>query len=83
MSNENPKKTVIFVCNVIIMVASKASLFVALAFLGSTAIILFSKQLDNAFVAKQHYAPKIARLTALPDEGIGRIDKGTHFYRLC
>ena len=63
------------------MVASKASLFVALAFLGSTAIILFSKQLDNAFVVKQHYAPKIARLAALSDE-VGRIDKGTHVYRL-
>ena len=65
------------------MVASKASLFVALAFLGSTALILFSKQLDNAFVVQQHYAPKIARLTALSGEA-GRIYEGTtHFYRLC
>ena len=65
------------------MVACKASLFVAFAFLVSTALILFSNQLDNAFAEQQHYAPKIARLIALPDEGIGRIDKGTHFYRLC
>ena len=64
------------------MVASKASLFVALAFIGSTALILFSKQLDNAFVVQQPYAPKIARLTALPDE-VGRKYKGTYFDRLC
>ena len=75
MSNENPKNTV---RNLIIMVACKASLFVALAFLGSTALILFSKQLDNAFAVQQNYAPEIARLTAIPDEA-GRIYKGTYF----
>ena len=62
------------------MAAWKASIFVAFAFIGST--VLLSKQLDNAFVVQQHYAPKIARLTVLPDE-VWQIDKGTHFYRLC
>ena len=64
-----------------VMVASKASLFVALAFLGSTALILLSKQLDNAFAQQQHYTPKIARLTAIPDKVWQ--NKGTCFYRQC
>ena len=81
MSNENPKNTVILVWNLIIMVACKASLFVAFAFLVSTALILFSNQLDNAFAEQQHYAPKIARLTAFSDEVCQ--NEGMYFYRLC
>ena len=60
------------------MVACKASLFVVLAFLGSTALILFSNQLDNAFTEQQKYAPEIARLTAFPDDE-WQIDQGKHF----
>ena len=60
------------------MVAWKASLFVVLAFLGSTALILFSNQLDNAFTEQQDYAPEIARLTAFPDDE-WPIAKGKHF----
>ena len=79
MSIKNPKNTVILVWNLIIMVAWKASLFAVLSFLGSTALILL--QLDNAFTEQQHYAPEIARLTALPDEVWQ--NQGTYFYRLC
>ena len=59
------------------MVAWKASLFVVLAFLGSTALILFSNQLDNAFTEQPHYAPEIARLTAIPEKVWQ--NKGTYF----
>ena len=78
MSIENSKMSYILVWNVIIMVASKASLFVACAFLGSAALILLSKQLDNAFVEQRYYAPKIARLKALPDK-VWQIGKGAYF----
>ena len=78
MCNENSKMSYILVWNVIIMVVSTASLFVACAFLGSTVLILLSKQLDNAFAEQRHYAPKIARLTALPGK-VWQIEKGAYF----
>ena len=61
------------------MVASKTTLFVAFAFLGSTGLILFSKQLDNGFARQRNYAPKIVRVASLYDKEL-RIIKGIHFH---